>query len=497
MTYSQANRTRTLTVANRVELKVEQAGQAWVRQQPRWELIEALQTGTYGFQQAGKRWLPMEPLEADDSYAIRLANSVLQPYYKNMEAMLAGMIFRKPVRLENVSDAITSQLFDADLNGNNLDVLLHDFTREMVLRYGFAGILVDYPVADDGSQDVSRPYWLPYAAPDVLGGRFDVVEGTRKLTQLRLREHVVLPYGDFGEEFAEQIRVLEPGKWRLYRKSTETGNTFELIGEGATTLPVIPFAPCYVGKVGDLEARPPLEEIAWLNLQAYRRGSDLQNQLHIAAVPRLMLYGFPAEVEELEAGPGSATGCPSDAKAEFIEPQGTSYEYQFRHLNEIEAQINRLGVATILGQKMAAETEASKAIDRSQGDANLSTIAQALQDCVDNCLRFHAAYLGEQSPGNSIVNRDFVSARLDSQQVAQILAGYNSAKPLYTQETCLRMLNDGEWLPDDFDVEQEIAATEAMAEQQLQDNQDALDAAMRTLPGQGGDPSTTDPAPAT
>ncbi len=36
--------------------------------------------------------------------------STLAPYYVRLERMLAGMLTRKPVRLEDVSDVVTEQL---------------------------------------------------------------------------------------------------------------------------------------------------------------------------------------------------------------------------------------------------------------------------------------------------------------------------------------------------------------------------------------------------
>ena len=47
--------------------------------------------------------------------------STLAPYYVRLERMLAGMLTRKPVRLEDVSDVVTEQLFDVDLQGNDLE----------------------------------------------------------------------------------------------------------------------------------------------------------------------------------------------------------------------------------------------------------------------------------------------------------------------------------------------------------------------------------------
>ncbi len=90
----------------------------------------------------------------------------------------------------------------------------------------------------------------------------------------------------------------------------------------------------------------------------------------------LAVYGFPQSAEEISAGPGEAMALPLDAKAEYIEPQGRSFDAQFRRLDQIANQINELGLAAILGQKLSAETAASKRIDRSQGDSTMQVVAQ-------------------------------------------------------------------------------------------------------------------------
>ena len=83
---------------------------------------------------------------------------------------------------------------------------------------------------------------------------------------------------------------------------------------------------------------------------------------------------------------------PAEARIEYIEPGGSSFTAQQDRLKEIASQINELGLAAILGQKISAETAQSKAIDRSQSDATLLYIAQQVQDLIDNSLRFHADY---------------------------------------------------------------------------------------------------------
>ena len=201
-----------------------------------------------------------------------------------------------------------------------------------------------------------------------------------------------------------------------------------------------------------------MEDIAELNLKSYQVQSDLDNQLHISSVPMLAIYGFPASAEEITAGPGEALSLPTEARAEYIEPGGNAYDAQFRRLEQIEKQINDLGLAAVLGQKLSAETAEAKRIDRSQGDSTMMVVAQQMQDMIDNCLRFHAAYLQLSEVGSCFVNRDFLAARLEPNEIQSLLQLYTAGT--ISQETLLSQLEAGEVLGDEFDIAEELEATQ-------------------------------------
>jgi hypothetical protein len=428
-------------------MQVQDPNSVWRNQEPHWILIEDLMQGTYGMRKKHRRYLPQEPRELDESYDNRLARSVCPPYYQRLERMLAGMLTRKPVRLTDTADIIQEQLFDVDLQGNDLNVWTYETTRKMV-RYGHVGVLVDAPKAEYEG----RPYWCTYTPREILGWRYEGSE----LVQLRLMEKVVLPDGEYGEKTAEQVRVLTPGEYKIYQKQKNTN--FELIDEGTTSLDKIPFSVAYANRLNIMESRPPLEDIAELNLKTYQVQSDLDNQLHISAVPMLAFFGFPSAAEEVSAGPGEAIAFPADGRAEYIEPKGTSFDHQFKRLEQIAGQINELGLSAVLGQKLSAETAEAKRLDRSQGDSTMMVIAQNMQDMIDNCLQFHAQYLGNTTAaGSSYVNRDFLGARLDPQEVGSLLQLYTAGT--ITQETLLNQLSEGEVLGDEFDVDAELEAT--------------------------------------
>ena len=429
--------------------EINDPNNTWFQQEPHWMLIEDLLGGTYQMRKRHRKYLPQEPRELDESYDNRLARSVCPPFYLRLERMLAGMLTRKPVRLNETSDEIRESLFNVDLQGNDLNVWTYETTRKMV-RYGHVGVLVDAPASGNG-----RPYWVTYTPRDILGFRTEMVDGQIKFTQIRLSEKVAIPDGEYGEKIIEQVRLLTPGNFQIYRKNKN--NKFTIFEEGTMDVDEIPFSVAYSNRINLLESRPPMADIAELNLKAYQIQSDLDNQLHISAVPMLAFYGFPQQSEEVTAGPGEAIAFPADGRAEYIEPAGRSYEAQFKRLDNLSNQINELGLAAVLGQKLSAETAEAKRIDRSQGDSTMMVVAQQMQDMIDNCLVYHSKYTGTDA-GSSFVNRDFLSQRLDPQEIQALLQLYTAGS--ISQETLLKQLHEGEVLGDEFDVEEEIEATQ-------------------------------------
>jgi hypothetical protein len=422
----------------------------WFQQEPHWMLIEDLLGGTYQMRKRHRRYLPQEPRELDESYDNRLARSVCPPFYLRLERMLAGMLTRKPVRLNDTADPIREHLFDVDLQGNDLNVWTYETTRKMV-RYGHVGVLVDAPTTGQSG----RPYWVTYTPRDILGFRTEMIEGEVKLTQLRLQEKVSIPDGLYGEKIIDQIRLLTRGGFEIHQKGKN--NLFTKVDEGTTSLNEIPFSIAYANRLNLLESRPPMSDIAELNLKAYQIQSDLDNQLHISAVPMLAFYGFPQSSEEVTAGPGEAIAFPAEGRAEYIEPAGRSYDAQFKRLDVLSSQINELGLSAVLGQKLSAETAEAKRINRSQGDSTMMVVAQQMQDMIDNCLSFHGQYINAEA-GSCFVNRDFLSQRLEPQEIQALLQLYTSGS--ITQETLLKQLHEGEVLGDEFDVEEEIESTQ-------------------------------------
>ena len=85
-----------------------------------------------------------------------------------------------------------------------------------------------------------------------------------------------------------------------------------------------------------------------------------------------------------------------------------------------------------------------------------------------------------QDYGTCTINKDFVAARLDpaiAREMIQLATNNN-----ITQETLLRALQEGEWMPEGFDVQLELEATAQDRARALAERQAQLDASLGGLP---------------
>jgi hypothetical protein len=152
-------------------------------------------------------------------------------------------------------------------------------------------------------------------------------------------------------------------------------------------------------------------------------------------------------------------------------------------MERIEQAITKAGVMAIMGQNMSNQSGLAKQLERSQGDSALMSIALQLQDLIDTCLSHHGKYLGIPDGAHCVVNRNFLSLKLDPAEVAQIIALYNSPSPMITLETALQMLQAGQWLPEETSVEDEIEAVDQQRSAKLDAQEMRLaDAIVRDRP---------------
>jgi hypothetical protein len=367
--------------------------------QAQWAKLEALDGGTPKMREAGTGLLPKWPAEEVEAYSARLQTATLFPAWKRTVNVMSGKPFSKALTLKDAAPSIQRWAEDIDQQG----VSLHSFAAEMFredVGYGLAGILVDYPRVPAGAfrsraeQEASgqRPYWVRVKHGQILGWRTALVGGKVQLSQLRLLETHEEEDGEFGTKLVPQVRVLRPGFWSLYRETVGTGQrkSWALVESGTTSLDAIPFVPLYGVREGFMSGKPPLLDVAYLNIKHWQSQSDQDTILHAARVPILAIIGADDQ-SALTVGASSAVKIPAGGDMKFVEHSGAAIEAGAKSLADLEQQMIQAGAELLV--KKPGDRSATEAANDAEGNkSDLQRIAENFADALDQALVFTAMY---------------------------------------------------------------------------------------------------------
>ncbi|WP_342049887.1 MULTISPECIES: DUF4055 domain-containing protein [unclassified Cupriavidus] len=419
-------------------------------------VIRALLGGTKAMRAAGATYLPQWPSEESASYDARLRVATLFPAFPRTVEVLTGKPFSKPLTYgDDVPERIRTWTEDIDLQGRNLHTFAANCCEE-ALGPGFGGILVDFPTTSDktgkllyptqAEEDKAgvRPYWVLLKLDQLLGWKSKRIKGKDVITQLRFVEEITEDEGEFGEQCIEQVRVLTPGAWRIYRSSGKEG--WSLYDYGKTSLQVIPFTPFYGKRRAYMVGSPPLEDLAYMNVEHWQSKSDQQTILHVARVPILFTKMLGDKVSLTVGANTAVMAQEKDADMKFIEHEGRSIEAGRKSLLDLEDQMRQAG-AELLVIKPGNITESQTLADNEQGACALQRIAGDLEDAIDASLQFTAMWVGEKEGGHVNVFKDFGAATL-AEASADLLQKMNVAGTLSDQTLFEEMQRRGMLRPD-------------------------------------------------
>jgi hypothetical protein len=417
--------------------------------------------GTQYLRDNAIRYLPRQPREQEDAWKGRVARSVFSPYFSRVIRTAIGLILRKPVVFEGGDETFWGEWRgNVDRQGTDLEEFLRNQLATSI-AYGHSGWLTDFPKAEgvvtlrDQTMAELKPYFVAVAPWNILGWRHDAREHMGKIQQVRIRENIAKADGRYGLKYVEQVRVLTPGGYELWEDLDTTGWT--LIESGQTSLSEVPLSVTYGGKMGTLHSKPPLLDIAHLNLTHYQRHADLIHALHIAAQPMLVLKGWDDLSDPAGLSVNNALVLPPEGDAFYVEPASSAFDAQRAELEALAEEISTLGIATLTKQKNTAESGLSKSLDRVDSNSMLALISKDLEQTLQQSLDWAAEFAGVQAPVVSL-DRDFDVAAMEGQEISAINALFTSG--LLDQETALELLKRGEILPDDMEPEEIMAAAE-------------------------------------
>lgn len=434
---------------------------------PRWAMMEALLGGTETMRAAGQLYLPKHEEETEEGYAERLAQAVLFNVTADTLGSLVGKPFREGMKAEDIPERLQATIWDdVDLQGNNAEVFCKSWFREGLAKC-FAHVLVDMPRAtpradgqprtlEDDRREKRRPYWVLVKPERLLFARASVVDGVEVLQQVRILEEVVEQDG-FAEVTKVRIRVLTPGRVELWEptKQKRAGKTvWARMDQWDTGLQVIPLVTFYTQRDGLMLGKPPLMDLAHLNVTHWQSDADQRHILKVARFPILACSGAEKENSDpVVVGPNKVLyNNDPQGKFYYVEHTGASIGAGRNDLQDLEERMATYG-AEFLSRKPGDMTATEVAVDTAESTSLLSDFVGRFEDAVAQALSLTALWMGDANGegGRVELEKDFGPEGVS----ATTLDALHKARERrdISRTAYINGLKDHHVLPEDFDME--------------------------------------------
>lgn len=488
---------------------------AYAAMMPSWDMIGALLGGTASMREAGEDYMPRHPRERDDVYSNRLNRAVLTNYVSLTLDHLSGKPFIERIKMpEEISDEMEEFLADVDMQGNDINAFSYDWFK-MGLQKAYAYILVDFPPAKEGAtlrdEEGMRPYWVLIDPEDMLGIRVRYDKGREVVTHVRYRFYETLTNG-FSESYEQRIRVLNlieqdevSPKYVRYETYTpvedprtkkiewrvDPASVGVMMIDRNTPMPHIPVVGFYADRKGLQHGKPPLEDLAYLNVRHWQSDADQQNVLTVARFPMLAGTGvsdsLDDEGDQIAVGPHQFLGSADPAaKFYYVEHTGAAIDAGDKDLQNLEAKMAMYG-AQMLKKRPDRETATGRVVDELATLSPLQRMALSFNDALNYALYFTALWRGEVKVGGEElpytigVNVEFGLSDIDERELNVLLEARKNSD--LSGEQFLTALVARGILGDTFDMDENREQVENERTRKQQEQLDLLD---RKAEGQNG-----------
>lgn len=442
--------------------------------------VRDTEKGTRHLRSRRTEYLPREEAETDKAYEIRLSRAVMVNFFCRALNALVGLVFKESPKLsEDVPDVmagreatdtqstIEGQLEDCDLAGTHWTVFIKELFKD-AMRDGHSFLLTEMPPplaegatrADEIAAN-RRPYWVKYTADQAVNWRID---SRGRLQQVTLMECSLEPDGEYGEQMVYRYRVLRPGSWELYRKVKDDNGAETLVTEdsGFTSLTEIPLSVCYGRYCAPMQSKPPLLDLAVVNIAHFNELSDYRIYLHICSRPILFAAGRDTTKNAPQLSAYSLVDVKDGGNVGYAETSGSALGAARQDLKDMEEHMGVLGLQMVTEQTSGDKTATEERGDQIKELSELATAAQSLHDCIERALGFWAEYLGLDSGGS--VELAVKPEQMIGEQAARVFL--DAAGSVFTKATVRKILASAfaPLMPADYSEEAESAELEAEAQ---------------------------------
>lgn len=352
--------------------------------------------------------------------------------------------------------AMEAHFKDVDNRGTEFPQLFRWCVND-VLLVGRIGLFVDFPV------EGGRGYINAYAAENIINWGID--NRTYKLNMVLLQEHLYEPASTIleGQEFSLtsvlRIRALFLDKngvyrVRVYKQKARGGNpsTISLEFEEEFTpningrpLDFIPFTFITPFGIDTALYKPPMLDIADINLSHYRSSADLEHGRHFTALPVPVVSGLDSD-KELRIGSQTAWILPDPAaKAYYLEFEGKGLESLEKALKEKMEQMALFSTRLMDTSTRGSESPDSVKMRHASDAATLVDIARAVENGLTRSFTILKDLEGHDGELVIRLNKNFLAMKLTAAELRELTKSY--LEGAIDQQTYLWNLQRGDLTP--------------------------------------------------
>lgn len=415
-----------------------------------WQTIRDCLMGEILIKANTTRYLPRLDKQTDAEYQAYLQRATFYNATARTVSGLVGSVHSRPPVIDNLPD--TMDLGSVTNDGQSFEMFMKRITREVV-SLGRYGIMIDAP------PDGGDPYFAGYDAEDIVDWSSSRTGSRDRLDYVILREtsreRSPFKTSGKGSEVEESYRYLfidEDGfyKQRVYvGKALGTDDYEEFIpllqGAPMTEIPFIFVSPYDFGF--EIE-KPPILDIALLNLSHYRSYAQLEAGRFYTATPvyTVFLAGGGDEDAEYTVGPNTVWQLGGNDKAEIMEFSGAGLRFLETALVTKEQQIAALGGKLSTQSAGVAAESADAIIARERGEASfLGALTSTMSEVACRLLTALSVWRG--TPAKVVVSfaSEATQIYLDGREIRALAMLYDTG--LVPMETIFMIFRQNNIIP--------------------------------------------------
>lgn len=414
--------------------------------------IQALLGGTKAMREAGEVYLPKFRIEDNSDYQRRLSVATLTPYFEDTIKSMSGRVFYKQFALDNVDNKIKEYADDFNGSGRSMSGVFESVFFE-ALSYSRSYVVIDYSVTEEAKtaqeekEKGARPYAFKVGSDQVL----DIRKSRGGITLFKYMHSVIdeVNTNEFEIAYIDEVVLMLPGVTKFYRKNG-SGTEWVLYREVPIKIGGKDY-PYVIASELRLAKKPPLANLAELNIKHWQSQSEQDNVLGMARMPILKIKGMDiSEGDKLLIS--GAMSLPKDGDAAYIEHSGAAIEAGQNSLNKLEEQMAVAGSKLLMRTKMAlTDTQA-----KSEGQKEVSELmlyGMMLNDFINDVIYKFGLWLNVKNPGLVDIT-DNLQSTIDS-DVSYSDMLLSVTQGIISKQTAFESLKSRNAINDDADFEEE------------------------------------------